>query len=68
MLTQETISTFQAQVERFQQYLDFPHAQHEASAKLAEIVSTRGISQDELTQEIAQLQLMIATHPWVKTR
>ncbi|MEH2211545.1 hypothetical protein [Nostoc sp.] len=56
MLTQETISTFQAQVERFQQYLDFPNAQHEASAQLAEIVSTRGISQDELTQEIAQLQ------------
>ncbi|MEH2110776.1 hypothetical protein [Nostoc sp.] len=56
MLIQEKISTFQAQIEQFQQYLDFPNAQHETSAKLAEIVSNRGISQDELTQEIAQLQ------------
>ncbi|MEH2329686.1 hypothetical protein [Nostoc sp.] len=64
MLTQETISTLQAQVERFQQYLDFPNAQHETSAKLAEIVSTRGISQDELRQEIAQLQQKL--HRFVK--
>ncbi|WP_414516119.1 hypothetical protein [Nostoc sp. PCC 9305] len=56
MLIQEKISTFQAQIEQFQQYLDFPNAQHETSAKLAEIVSTRGISQDELREEIAQLQ------------
>ncbi|MEH1939070.1 MAG: hypothetical protein V7L01_02470 [Nostoc sp.] len=56
MLTQEKILIFQAQVEQFQRYLDSPNAQHEASAKLAEIVSTRGISQDELREEIAQLQ------------
>ena len=56
MLTQETISTFQAQVELFEQCLHFPNAQHEFSAELAEIASTRGISQDELKQEIVQFK------------
>ncbi|MEH2398818.1 hypothetical protein [Nostoc sp.] len=56
MLIQETISTFQAQVEMFEQCLHFPNAQHEFSAELAEIASTRGISQDELKQEIVQFK------------
>ncbi|MEH2446033.1 MAG: hypothetical protein V7K18_09675 [Nostoc sp.] len=56
MLTQETISTFQTQVELFEQCLHFPNAQYEFSAELAEIASTRGISQDELKQEIVQFK------------
>lgn len=56
MLTQETISTLQAQVELFEQCLHFPNAQHQVSAELAEIANTRDISQDELGQVIAQLQ------------
>jgi hypothetical protein len=56
MLTQETISTFQAQVELFEQCLHFPNAQHEVSAELVELANTRGISQDELKQEIAQFK------------
>lgn len=55
MLTQETISTFQGQVELFEQCLHCPNAQHEANAKLAEIANATGISQDELRQKIAQL-------------
>ncbi len=55
MLTQETISTLQAQVELFEKCLHFPNAQHEKSAQLAELANTRGISQDELRQEMAQL-------------
>lgn len=56
MLTQETISTLQAQVELFEQCLHFPNARHQVSAELAEIANTRGISQDELRQKIAQLK------------
>ncbi|MEH2239253.1 hypothetical protein [Nostoc sp.] len=56
MLIQETISTFQAQGELFEQCLHFPNAQHEVSAKLAEIADIRGISQDELKQEIVQFK------------
>ena len=56
MLIQETISTFQTQVELFEQCLHFPNAQHEFSAELAEIASIRGISQDELKQEIVQFK------------
>ena len=56
MLIQETISTFQAQGELFEQCLHFPNAQHEFSAELAEIASIRGISQDELKQEIVQFK------------
>jgi hypothetical protein len=41
MLTQETISTFQAQVELFEQCLHFPNAQHEVSAELVELANTR---------------------------
>jgi soluble cytochrome b562 len=56
MLTQKTISTFQAQVELFEQCLNCANARHEVSAELAEIANTRGISQDELRQEISQLK------------
>ncbi|MEH2460415.1 hypothetical protein [Nostoc sp.] len=56
MLIQETISTFQAQGEQFEQCLHFPNAQHEVSAELAEIAGIRGISQDELKQEIVQFK------------
>ncbi|MEH2253665.1 hypothetical protein [Nostoc sp.] len=55
MLTQETISTFQAQIALFEQCLHFPNAQHEASAELVEIANTRQISLDELKQEMVQL-------------
>lgn len=56
MLTQKTISTFQAQVELFEQCLNCANARHEVGAELAEIANTRGISQDELRQEISQLK------------
>ncbi|MEH2157665.1 hypothetical protein [Nostoc sp.] len=56
MLTQETISTFQAQVELFEQCLHFPNIQHNVSAEIAEIANTRSISLDELKQEIAQFK------------
>ena len=56
MLTQETISTLQAQVELLEQCLHFPNAQHQVSAELAEIANIRGISQDELKREITQLK------------
>ncbi|HYX19154.1 MAG TPA: hypothetical protein VE944_33340 [Nostoc sp.] len=59
MLTQETISTLQAQVELFEQCLHFPNAQHEVNAQLAEIANTRGMSQDEVRQEIAQFKQKI---------
>ncbi|MEH1822117.1 MAG: hypothetical protein V7L31_24085 [Nostoc sp.] len=56
MLTQKTISTLQAQVELFEQCLHFPNAQHEVNAQLAEMANTKGISQDELRQEITQFK------------
>ncbi|MDZ8183766.1 MAG: hypothetical protein RMX96_02745 [Nostoc sp. ChiSLP02] len=55
MLTQETISTFQAQVALFEQSLCSDNAQHEASTKLVELANTRQISLDELKQEMVQL-------------
>lgn len=56
IFTQNTISTFQAQVEMLEQCLDYPNAQHETIAELLEIANARQISLEELKQEMVQFK------------
>ncbi|MEA5604320.1 hypothetical protein [Nostoc sp. UHCC 0252] len=61
MLTQETISTLQAQVTLFEQHLHFSNAQNEADAELIKLANSRQISLAELNQEMVQLSQNLHT-------